>query len=490
MANNVARIIISVDNRGALVALQQTSAEVEATSGKVVAADERTVAANKESTASFAEMKHGVTLLGTIAFAALGYAMDKSVKAAIAWQSQQAALQQTMKNTGTYSAAAVRGINAQAEALATHGGFAESDQITAITALIAETHSLTAAQNLNRAATNLARGAHIGYAAAVQKVQGAEVGRLRGLDKLIGVIVPVTRFTYGWSAAMKAALPAQYAQRVEMNKAATAQMILSRVQKTYGDQTAAYSRTVSGALSNLRNSFEIILRQLGQALLPTVNRVAKAFAAIGDWITSHMGFVKELGKNILVLAAGVGTAVVVWKAWNEAIKVWNALSKLAETNPWMLALTALALLATVIITNWHQVSGAVMTVLNAIGTAATDIWDGLKTGFKDVVDFIVGLINKFIIAPINAVLTIGGLFNIGQSIPNIPSPFGGGGASQKGPMGGPYTQANQASNSSVPSVTHRAGGDIHTAIPITVNIDGRTVAETVVHHIQKRAALS
>src|SRR5581483_10966150 len=132
------------------------------------------------------------------------------------------------------------------------------------TQLITQTGSLTTAQKLNVAATNLARGAHVSYEQAVKMVEGASIGQGRAIQKLVGVIVPVTKYTYGWTAAMKAADEKGYQHAVTLNKLATAQEILAAVQGKYGNQTAAYSRTVSGAISNLKNSFEILMRELGQ----------------------------------------------------------------------------------------------------------------------------------------------------------------------------------------------------------------------------------
>ena len=135
-----------------------------------------------------------------------------------------------MKNTGQYSAAALKGLNAQTEALATHGGFSVASQLPAVTQLVGATHNLTEAQKLNVAATNLARGAHLDYAKAVTMVEGAAIGQGRQIQKLVGVIVPVTKYTYGWTAAMKAADQVGYQHAQTLNKLATGQEILSRVQ--------------------------------------------------------------------------------------------------------------------------------------------------------------------------------------------------------------------------------------------------------------------
>ena len=129
MAGNIVRLVITADNAGALRAIRETSVAADESSKSIVASDEKTVVANREASASFESMRRGIMAVGTVALAALAFGIDKSVKAAMAWQTQQAALQTALKNTGTYSAAALKGINAQTEALATHGGFSVASQL-------------------------------------------------------------------------------------------------------------------------------------------------------------------------------------------------------------------------------------------------------------------------------------------------------------------------------------------------------------------------
>jgi hypothetical protein len=301
---NTARIVIIVDNRAALAAIQETATAVGVASDEITVSDERTVAANRETSASFEGMRKGVMLLGTVALAALAFGIDKSVKAGMAWQQQQAALQTALKNTGQYSAAALKGLNAQSEALATHGGFSVANQLPALTQLVGATHNLTEAQNLNVAATNLARGAHLDYAKAVTMVEGAAIGQGRQIQKLVGVIVPVTKYTYGWTSAMKAADEAGYQHAMTLNKLKTGQEILSRVTETYRNQLQAYSNTTAGALSNLSNGFEILLTKIGVSFLPLVNSVAKVLADVGTWIPSR--------NSVSSWALSAGTS---WRLW-------------------------------------------------------------------------------------------------------------------------------------------------------------------------------
>ena len=401
-----ARILITVDNKQALAAIEQTATAAGVASDKIVVKDEEVAAANKRTSASFAEMKRGIGLVGTAAAAVLAFGMDKAVKSALAWQVQQTALQQAMRNTGTYSAAAVRSINAQAAALATHGGFAESQQIPAITALIAQTHSLTAAQNLNKAATNLARGAHMDYATAVQKIQGAEVGRLRGLDKLIGVIVPVTRYTYGWTAAMKAE-PGGYANAVMMNKQATAQQILGRVQKTYGDQTSAYSRTVSEPCRTCATVSSGLSPARANAAADDQPRGARVR---GDRRVDDIAHGGRARHRETVPRCRPGRRFDRGRV--QGVEHGGPDRRRARDGeyPWQRALMAIALLASVVITHWNQIGGVITGIFHAIGSAVDAVGNAIKAVISALVTAVKWAVKLFNHTP------LGGIFNFGKDV--------------------------------------------------------------------------
>jgi hypothetical protein len=471
---SVARILIVVDNKAALAAIQETATAVGVASDEITVSDERTVAANREATASFESMRKGVMMLGTVALAALAFGIDKSVKAAMAWQTQQASLQTALKNTGQYSAAALKGINAETEALATHGGFSVANQLPAVTQLVGATHNLTEAENLNVAATNLARGAHIAYGVAIKDVEGAAIGQGRAIQKLVGVIVPVTKFTYGWSSAMKAADEAGYQHAQTLNKLATGQEILGRVTKLFGDQTAAYSATTAGHLSNLSNGFEILGVQIGRGFLPIVNQVAQVLGTVGGWMTGHMSVVKEFGKQLFAVGGYILAIVAAVKAWTL---IQAALNSELLTNPIGLALTAIGLLIIEIITHWSQFKKVGVDAWNAIKAAVQPAWKFIMDIY-DAMKWIVG-----------AAKSIAGLFSFGGATPTgaavgLPA---GQNLLQYG-RGHPYTGVP----SSVPATTHYAGSSNKgQAIVLhhTTMLDKRVLAEEVVHYAQGRSAL-
>jgi hypothetical protein len=457
---NIARIVITVDNAGALKAIQQTSTEVTAASDKMVVADEKTALANKKTTASFESMSRGVMMVGTVAFAAMAFGIDKSVKAAMTWQTQQVALQQALKNTGQYSTQTMAQLNASTEKLATHGGFSVSEQLSAITQLVAETHSVTTATKLNTAATDLARGAHIEYAQAIKMVEGASIGQGRMIQKLIGVVVPITTATQGWTAAMKQMYPEKYKQAVIDNKMATAQEILSMVTKSYAANIAAYNRTTSAHLSNLKNAFEILMVKIGTGFLPIVDKVAQVFSTVGAWMTGHLNTVKDLGKQLFLVGGTIGVIVMATKAWITVNRI------LDTTSPILLAFTAIALIVMEIATHWKEVKRFMVEAWKAVAPVIKPVWQMIM----DIVNGMKWLGKQ-----------AGNLFAgpVQSAHPGPGGGWGGGTAAPRHPI--PGYSANTGVTNSVTASAHLAGQHI-TIHPTTVQImlDKRVLAEAVV----------
>jgi hypothetical protein len=118
---------------------------------------------------------------------------------------------------------------------------------------------------------------------------------------------------------------------------------------------------------------------------------------------------------------------------------------------------------------------------SSIGNAIKNVWNGIVAILKEAYKL-------FSDTP------LGGLFNAGRDILGGNFTGAAGALVQGYTFGGvslPASQSTTPSNSSVPAVQHRAGGgDTHLTSHTTVNLDGRQVAEQVVHQVQKRAALS
>ena len=288
------------------------------------------------------------------------------------------------------------------------------------------------------------------------------------------MIVPVTKYTYGWTSAMKAADEAGYQHAQTLNKLATGQEILGRVTKLFGDQTAAYSATTAGHLSNLSNGFEILGVQIGRGFLPIVNQVAQVLGTVGGWMTGHMSVVKEFGKQLFAVGGYILAIVAAVKVWTL---VQAALNSELLTNPIGLALTAIGLIIIEIITHWKEVKRVAVDAWNAIASALKPVWSMIKDIY-DALKWIVG-----------AAKSIAGVFSFGAPTPTgaavgLPA---GQSLLQYG-RGHPYVPS---ANTSVPAVSHLAGGS-NQAIVLhhTTTLDGRVISEELVHHVLKRTALS
>jgi hypothetical protein len=208
-----------------------------------------------------------------VGIAALAYGIGNSVKAGIGLQSQQVQLQQALKATGNQGAQAYNQMNDAAVALAGKGGFGVQEQLQGMAQFVRLTGSATQATKLNAAATNLARGAHLGFNQAQRMLSMATVGSTGRLQRYLGVIQPVTSYTASWTAAMKKANPEGYKHAEMLNKQATAQEALARIQQKYGGAAKAYSGTAAGGLSNLKQQWDVIKEDLGKAFLPLVSTI-------------------------------------------------------------------------------------------------------------------------------------------------------------------------------------------------------------------------
>lgn len=327
MPDRTIRLIISGDASGGLRAIRQTEEATERGSksfdkhGRAAAGASHHVDILSKSTSGLRNVLGSTA--GIIGLAGLGFGIKDVVQAGMTWQTQQKSLQQALKNTGQYSAATMKQLDAAAEAGATHGGFAAPQELSAIQQFTTETGNATRAAGLNKEAMDLARGAHLDYGQTVKYIGTAVAGSAGRLSKYLGTIIPVTKYTLGWTAAMEAANPVGYAHAEMQNKIATATMISGLIQKKFGDQTTAYGKTTAGALSNAKNALDILFQRLGSLVLPLVARIARSAASGVTWVTNHLPQIGAVASRVWnVIKTVVSTAFSVIKtAVERAIAV-------------------------------------------------------------------------------------------------------------------------------------------------------------------------
>ena len=398
---------------------------------------------------------------GVAGFGGLAIGLKDAVQAALTLQSAQQSLRGVLTATGMAGTSAYANMSKAAERLSTRGGFTTPESLRAMTQFLSLTHSSTQAIALNAAATNVARARHIDLASAVSLVARATTGQTGRLQQYLGIIQPVKTHVDALTAAHKLntyqldlqakamgkagplwlkqqellhginPLALQHAQLLD--KQATAQVALNRIQKVWGTQTSAYSHTAAGALSNLRNTMEGLLAKVGTVMLPIITKVARALSNVASTVTAHwpqisrtiMAVVKpvwEFGKAIFgsktavqgliaVMAplAAVWAAYKVVNAYQEALKgVKTAMVVLGlattvtegetiafdtalEANPIGLVVAAVAtLVAGLVFLGLHfkgvrQVAGEVFDWLK---TAASSAAGAVASAFETVVNFV------------------------------------------------------------------------------------------------------
>lgn len=400
MPDRVVRLIISGDASGGLRAIRQTEEATERGSksfdkhGRSAEGASHHVDILSKSTSGLRNVLGSTA--GIIGLAGLGFGIKDVVQAGMTWQTQQKSLQQALKNTGQYSAATMKQLDAAAEAGATHGGFAAPQELSAIQQFTTETGNATRAAGLNKEAMDLARGAHLDYGQTVKYIGTAVAGSAGRLSKYLGTIIPVTKYTLGWTAAMEAANPVGYAHAEMQNKIATATMISGLIQKKFGDQTAAYGKTTAGALSNAKNALDILMQRLGTLALPLVTKFAHALASGVTWVTTHLPQIEATAKQVWsgVVSAMRPVIAVAKVVGGWIIKHRKLAGELAVVVLGMVAAFKLARLAIVAYGIATTVVEGITTVLTGAMTALTAVLYMLP--FIAIAAAIAGLVYGFI----------------------------------------------------------------------------------------------
>ena len=305
-----------------------------------------------------------------------------------------------------------------AEGLSTRGGFAGPDELQALEQFVRLTGSASESIKLNAAATNLARGTSLGYTQTQRMIGQVLTGNTGRLQRYLGIIQPVKNAEFALSQAHKVnvmqleaqskalgtagplwlkqqeilhGLTPQELQHAQLlDRQATAMMVLQRIQQRYGGATAAFSHTTGGAISNLRNQFDILAKTIGQKLLPVLNTLLQ-------FISKHTTLVMILAGVLTGLAVIYGTVTAAAAAWEAittagtvamgvasvAAGVWSAavfvLSGAFEAMgvaagvAWTIATGGLILIVAAVAAAIYLIVTHLKTIVNAFKTAFTAI---------------------------------------------------------------------------------------------------------------------
>jgi len=209
-----------------------------------------------------------------------------SVKETLKVEDSQVMLQNAIKNTGV-SFTYIQPLVDQSAASMRNLGFSTEDTYTALTAMTRASGSPALALKSLGVAADLARAKNISLAQAGTIVARASVGQARGLADLgiaIGKTIP---------------------------KGASLEQIFAAIEKRVGGSANAFKNTLSGGIEVAQAQFKNLETQLGERLIPTLNKVLNwfiktgipALKSFGSWIANNKGLVESIGVTIASLWA-------------------------------------------------------------------------------------------------------------------------------------------------------------------------------------------
>ena len=136
-------------------------------------------------------------------------------------------------------------------------GFSDEEQRDSLARLVVATHDVSKAQEIQRAAMDLARLKGVDLATATDALIKVEAGQYRGL-KALGI---------------------------ELRAGATSQEALNAVQLAAQGQAQAYADTVGGELLTAQVKFSDAMDRIGVTILPVVNAALEASVTVLDQVT-------------------------------------------------------------------------------------------------------------------------------------------------------------------------------------------------------------
>jgi hypothetical protein len=221
----------------------------------------------------------------TVLAGGMAFMAYEGIKANLALQTSQARLQVAIKNTGVSFAAAKPYVDKQAEAMM-NLGFKTADTYEALGTMTTALRSPQMALDALGAAADLARYKHMSLAEASKMVARASMGQARGLGDL--------------GLALNKNIPKGIAFADLMK------LIAARTK----DAATEFSKTSAGQLEVLRAKFEGLKEELGNSLLPILNKVTAWL--IKDGLPNLEKFGKWFSNNKGIVVAFTSALAVLW----------------------------------------------------------------------------------------------------------------------------------------------------------------------------------
>lgn len=324
-------LIIRVRTMG----MDEATAQAGALRDEMGALGDTTARAGEKSRAGFGLFSRGIGgLAAAVGISAAVVGVKDLVNAGMNLQEQQAQLRSALAGIGETGTKAYNQVLAASLHLSEHGGFTRPEELTSITNFVSQLHNVREAEMANNAAVMLARQYHLQWGAAQMAVSRALGGNTTRLQQYVGAITSATTATANLKAQeanhllqlkeqykmyggpegslmyQKAAI-AYRQQMAQANASATTTdksinqwKILQIIQQHAGGSIKAYNNSLAGVAGNLKNSFQILMGEVGLKLQKPIKDVLLVFKALFDFLSSH----KDV---LLAFASGAGLLAVV-----------------------------------------------------------------------------------------------------------------------------------------------------------------------------------
>lgn len=170
-------------------------------------------------------------------------------------------------------------------------------------------------------------------------------------------------------------------------EAAKKQATLDLIMRQTADSTGQFAReanSAAGAAQIQAAKWDDLQAKLGEALLPTMTKLAGALSEVADWASKNSGTVTTLtvvfgGLTLAVLA--INGALAVYRAAVIAATAAQAVLNLVmHANPAFLVVAGIAALVAIFVVLWMKVEAFREFWKNA--------WEKIKNAFNAVLDFI------------------------------------------------------------------------------------------------------
>lgn len=356
----------------------------------------------------------GLALGGLLAFG-----LEKSAKAAMEGQADQARLDAALQTTHQ-SVKAMAPALEEAEAASRKLGFADNDTRLSLARLEVATGSTKKATSDLALAEDISRLKKVDLATATQTLTSTLGGNARAAKSLGIILMPVTSNMDALKEKYKLlgeSIPvADKAQASFLDKQATAQKAIAAVTEKVKGQAAAYADTAQGGMAKFQAETQRLEEVFGNLLLPAITAVSEKLATFAQFLSEHTTTAEVLGVALAALsvtliaisiastisAAAAGIATAATAAWTAAQWLLNVA---LDANPIGIVVIAIAaLVAGIVLAYEHSATfRAIVTgALNAVKAAANDVLDFFRDNWKTIALLISGPFLPLVVLATNA----------------------------------------------------------------------------------------